>query len=65
MLCKQCNREFHYCCSCDAIPSCNQGFCSDECWENSDEYKNEKEKFIKFYESLNSEQKKICSSFNI
>ena len=57
MKCKKCGKVFHYCTSCDCIPSCSQGFCSDECWEESNEYKNEKEKFLKFYKSLNSEQK--------
>jgi len=33
-----------------------RGYCSEECFKKSGEYKKEKEDFLKFYKSLNTEQ---------
>ncbi|MCP3683221.1 MAG: hypothetical protein GY861_11075 [bacterium] len=56
MECKNCKSKFHYCDSCSPETCCDNGFCSDECWEGSDDYIAIKERFMEFIASLNSDQ---------
>ena len=38
MKCRKCDKEFHYCSSCGHCFPEEIGYCSYNCWENSDEY---------------------------
>lgn len=56
MICKKCEKIFHYCCSCDTEECCENGYCSDKCYKSSDEFKKIKEDLINFYKSLSPQQ---------
>lgn len=57
MKCKICNREFHYCTSCDYDKYLLEGYCSQECYQNSEEWKTFAPKAQEFYDSLSESQK--------
>lgn len=63
MKCKACGKEFHYCTSCDPIEYCSNGFCSEQCWEGSEEFIRIKSEIFEFYKSLNTEQRKFFARF--
>ena len=46
MKCKKCDREFHYCSSCDYEQHLFESFCSDKCWEQGDKMKKERNDFL-------------------
>ena len=54
MECKNCGRKFHYCTSCDHDPISDLGFCSDECFEASEEFIKNTADFILLVDSLNN-----------
>jgi hypothetical protein len=57
MKCKHCQKEFHYCSSCDYDRYNYEGYCNQECYEQSEEWKTFALKAKKFYDSLSFEQK--------
>jgi len=58
MKCKNCQKEFHYCTSCDHDPCRSEGYCSDSCWETDKEYADIKKRALEFYESLMNDSQK-------
>jgi len=63
MKCRTCKKEFHYCISCDYDMYYSTGYCSQKCYEESEEWPRFKEKLKKFYDSLNNNQKDML--FNL
>ena len=39
MKCKKCNYNFHYCTNCDYDNYNSKGYCSEQSWKESDEFK--------------------------
>ena len=58
MKCKNCGIETHYCSACCQENCLDEGFCSKDCWQSSDEYRDRIELVKKFLCSLNLEQRK-------
>ena len=58
MKCKTCGYEQHYCGSCDSDIYLDEGYCNENCFRNSTEYKEEKEKFLVFWITLTEEQRR-------
>lgn len=52
MKCKNCNKNFHYCSSCYGDKYEDNGYCSEKCFVNSDEYSEVFEKVSCFYNAL-------------
>jgi len=63
MKCKECGTKVHYCTSCDPDDILENGYCSQKCWESSEEYKETKINFIFFWKSLNDEQKEFVNTY--
>ena len=58
-VCKACEKEYHYCTTCDPELCCDNGFCSDRCMENSKEFLDAKEITKVFYKSLRPIQREM------
>lgn len=56
-ICKTCKKEYHYCTSCDYDKYNYAGYCSRECYENSEEWNIFSKKVKVFFDSLSKEQK--------
>lgn len=56
MKCKICGIDYHHCTSCDYDMYLSDGYCSHNCYINSDEWKLYSKKIERFYESLNKDQ---------
>jgi len=57
MKCKICKKDSHYCTSCDYDKYNFEGYCSKECYEQSDEWKLFSKNAKNFYDSLSKDQK--------
>jgi hypothetical protein len=57
--CKKCGKEFHACPSCGLTYSYEYSYCNEWCWEDSEEFKNNKQDFEDFYNTLSLEQRSI------
>ena len=57
--CNKCGKQFHACPSCGLMHDWEYNFCSEYCWETSDEFNNFKNLIINFNNSLNKQQKEI------
>jgi len=53
--CKKCGKKFHACGSCCLTYDYEYYYCSDKCWEGSDEYKEQAEKINRIFNSLPQE----------
>lgn len=58
--CKFCGREFHACASCGLTYDWEWKYCCRTCWENSDEYKEQKERFNRASEIIDSLSPEQC-----
>jgi len=57
MICELCGRKFHYCSSCGFVCyGMDEGYCSDECWRKSDEYKEAFGNFKNFIKNMDKEE---------
>ena len=60
MICKQCKKKVHYCSSCGFVDYCyDEGYCSNKCWEASEEYKTAMEEFDIFNYEFDEKQVKF------
>jgi len=57
MKCKICRVNFHYCSSCDWDPLFDEGFCSNKCFEKSEEFKKFQNSLNRLWNSFNDQQK--------
>ena len=57
MNCKNCDKKFHYCSSCDFDEVSDEGYCSLECYVDGS--KEKVEKLSCFWKSLNKYQKQV------
>ena len=57
MKCKSCDREFHYCTSCDYDKYNSAGYCSVECYIKTEEWSIFSKNMQTFYDSLSKDQK--------
>lgn len=56
MGCKSCEKDFHYCTSCDYDKYNSAGYCSSTCYMDSEEWKIFAPKVQNFYNSLSEDQ---------
>jgi len=56
MRCKSCNRTYHHCTSCDYDKYNSAGYCSADCFMDSEEWKTFAPKVQDFYDSLTKDQ---------
>ncbi len=59
MICKKCGKEFHYCSNCISNIYQEYGYCSKECFEDSEELKENKTCLLSFLYSLDRFQYKL------
>lgn len=67
MNCKKCNRKYHWCSSCCTGGDefyLSEGYCSEECYESSDEYENKITILNDFIFLLSDKQKKVYEFIN-
>jgi hypothetical protein len=57
MICKTCKTKIHYCSSCDYDNYLSLGYCSKDCYEESDTFKLFSNKLESFINSLDDIQK--------
>lgn len=57
MNCKVCEKTYHHCSSCYYEAYGSEGYCSRECYEKSEEWKQYAPKFLNFYNSLSIDQR--------
>lgn len=57
MICKKCEKQVHYCSSCGFV-GCymDEGFCSEKCWRESEEYQQTFNDFKKFIKDMDKEK---------
>ena len=56
MQCKKCGKKYHWCSSCGPDFPNDEGYCSDECFENSEETKNVMYKVDYLLKNMNNKQ---------
>jgi len=52
MKCKKCNYNFIYCSTCDYHNHNEEGYCSEKCWKESDEFKLNMKSFLELMDLL-------------
>ena len=57
-ICKICGKGFHYCVSCMVDPCRDEGCCSDDCWDKSEELATLKKRTLDFYNALITDEQK-------
>ena len=56
MKCKACNKEYHHCSSCGSDFPRDIGYCTDDCWERSEEYCDTHIRFQTLIDSMDNKQ---------
>lgn len=56
MKCKTCAKDFHYCSSCDYDRYNSDGYCSQDCYMESEEWRVYSRNIQDFYDSLSKDQ---------
>jgi len=56
MKCKACGKKVHYCSSCVTDRMFDKGFCSENCYKESEEYKETRKEFEQFYLKITQDQ---------
>jgi hypothetical protein len=61
--CPVCKKDFHACPSCSFIENWKHRYCSEKCWEESEEYKLNKKQIDALIDSMNQNQLHLFECF--